>query len=164
MRSSRAAFATLALAALLAACAGPYFAMNVAPGTARDEVIAKAGKPTAIVALPDGGTRLQYSLQPLGQQAYMVDLDAAGKVLRSRQVLNETDLQRIQPGWTRDEVLREFGPPARVDGVSSWNGPVWTYRWKNDSDMVWFVYFDPQGRVGRSHPAMEFVNVRESRD
>jgi hypothetical protein len=164
MRSTRTGLAALGLATLLAACAGPFNAMNVAPGTARDDVIARAGKPTAVVALPNGGSRLQYSLQPFGQYAYMVDLDAAGKVVRSRQVLNETELQRIQPGWTRDDVLREFGPPARVDGVASWNGPVWTYRWKSDGDMFWFVYFDPQGRVGRSHPAMEFVNARESRD
>ena len=129
-------FALSLAAALLSACAAnPFNAYGVQPGTPRDAVIARLGKPTRVVALP-AGERLQYSLQPFGQYAWMVDLDAAGKVQRSRQVLTAGEFQRIVPGqWTRADVEREFGPPARIDGVASWKGPIMTYRWNDGSDM-----------------------------
>jgi hypothetical protein len=156
-----------ALALLLAACAHPWNIASVAPGTPRDEVIARAGQPVRVVPLPGGGQRLQYTRQPLGQYAFMVDLDAAGRVVRSRQVLTETEFNRIEPGrWSRDDVLREFGPPARVDGVASFQGTVLTYRWRDNggADMFYWVYVDPQGIVRRAHPGMEFHNDRDVRD
>lgn len=155
------------LALLLAACAHPWNTAGIAPGTPRDEVIARAGQPRAVVPLADGGQRLQYSLQPMGQYAFMVDLDAAGRVVRSRQVLTEQEFNRIEPGrWTRADVLREFGPPARVDGVASFQGSVLTYRWRDigGGDMFYWVYVDPQGVVRRAHPGMEFLNDRDPRD
>jgi len=156
--------ATAALALLIAGCAHPWNIANLAPGTPRDEVIARAGQPYAVVPLPDGGQRLQYTLQPLGQYAFMVDVDAAGRVVRSRQVLNALDFQRIEPDrWTHADVLREFGPPARVDGVASFQGSVMTYRWRDTggADMFYWVYVDPQGVVRRAHPGMEFRNDRD---
>ena len=154
------AFALPLAAALLSACAAnPFNAYGVQPGTSRDAVIARLGKPTRVVALP-AGERLQYSLQPFGQYAWMVDLDAAGKVQRSRQVLTAGEFQRIVPGqWTRADVEREFGPPARIDGVASWKGPIMTYRWSDGSDMFYWVYLDERNVVQRAHPGMEFVNA-----
>jgi hypothetical protein len=145
---------------VLAACAGnPYNASSVAPGSSREAVIAQLGQPTRVVRLP-AGERLQYSLQPLGQYAWVVDLDASGRVIRSRQVLNAADFNRIKVGrWTRDDVEREFGPPAMVDGVASWNGPILTYRWNDGSDMFYFVYLDKSGVVQRAHQGMEFHNA-----
>ena len=152
--------AALAAALVLTACAGGLLrAYDVPAGTDRAAVVARLGQPVRSVPLA-GGERLQYSLQPLGQYAWMVDLDAAGRVVRSRQVLTAAEFYKIEPGrWTRDDVLREFGPPARIDGVTSWNGPIYTYRWNDGSDMFYHVYLDPQGVVGRAHPAMEFVNA-----
>ena len=146
-------------ALLLAACASPFGAANIAPGTPRDDVLARMGQPSRVVPLPNGAHRLQYSLQPAGQYAWMVDLDAAGRVMSARQVLVEHEFNRIVPGqWTRADVEREFGPPARVDGVASWNGPVMTYRWRDlqGADMFYWVYLDQQGIVRRAHPGMEF--------
>jgi hypothetical protein len=147
-----------AVVLLLAACASPFGAADLAPGTPRDEVLARMGRPTREVPLAAGAQRLQYSLQPAGQYAWMVDLDPAGRVTSARQVLNERDFQRIAPGqWTRADVEREFGPPARMDAVASWNGPVMTYRWRDlqGADMFYWVYLDPQGVVRRAHPGME---------
>lgn len=148
------------VAVLLAACSGgPFSASGVAPGSTREAVISQLGQPTRVVRLATG-ERLQYSAQPFGQWALMVDLDASGRVLRSRQVLTGTEFNRIEVGkWTRDDVEREFGPPAKVDGVASWNGPILTYRWNDGSDMFYFVYLDNAGVVRRAHPAMEFVNA-----
>jgi hypothetical protein len=148
------------LAVLLAACAGsPFNGYGMPPGKSRDAVIARLGQPTRVVRLP-AGERLQYSQQPFGQSAWMVDLDPAGRVLQSRQVLNAVDFNRIEVGkWARDDVEREFGPPAMVDGVASWNGPILTYRWNDGSDMFYFVYLDGRNVVQRAHPGMEFHNA-----
>jgi hypothetical protein len=155
-----------ALVSLLAACAGnPFAGFDIAPGTPRDAVIARMGQPYRVVRLP-GGERLQYSMQPYGRIAWMVDLDASGRVTQARQVLTEGNFHRIEPGkWTREDVEREFGRPAWVDGVASWNGPVMTYRWRDiaNSDMFYYVYLDPQGVVRRAHPGMEFINAPDDR-
>jgi hypothetical protein len=151
--------ASLLAALLLAACASPFGGAGIAPGTPRDDVVARMGAPTRVVPLPDGAQRLQYSGQPAGQYAWMVDLSAGGRVTRARQVLNESDFNRIVAGeWTRADIEREFGPPARVDGVASWNGPVLTYRWRDaqNADMFYWVYLDAQGVVRRAHQGMEF--------
>src|SRR5258707_9733751 len=93
--------ATLGTALLLAACASPWNSMNVPPGTPGDQVVAMAGRPTRVVPLPNGGQRLQYSQQPLGREAYMVDLDQSGRVMGAYQALNEANFNRIEPGtWT----------------------------------------------------------------
>jgi hypothetical protein len=155
-------FVVSAISALLAACAAnPFPGYEIQPGTSREAVLARLGTPTRIVRLP-AGERLQYSLQPMGQRAWMVDLDAAGKAVRVRQVLNPDDFNRIQPGsWNRDDVEREFGPAAKIDRVASWPGPVMTYRWRDaaNSDMFYFVYLDGANVVRRVHPGIEFHNA-----
>lgn len=147
-----------AAVALAAGCASPFHGYNIQPGTPREAVLARMGPPTRTIRL-DSGERLQYSLQPFGQYAWMVDLDAGGKVVRARQVLAANEFNRIQPGWTRADVEREFGRPAMVDRVTSWSGPVMTYRWNDGSDMFYFVYLDEGSIVRRAHPGMEFVNT-----
>lgn len=145
-------FSGVALAALLlAGCASPQ------PGMSREQVLASWGTPTRTVPLASG-TRLQYSGQPTGQTATMVDLDAAGKVVNVRQVLNIKDFSRIEVGkWTRADVEREFGPPAKTDGVVSWSGDIMTYRWVDgDQDMFYFVYLDAGQVVRRVGQGMEF--------
>lgn len=165
MRRRAAHLATLALAALLlGACAHPWHAVDLAPGTPREQVIAKSGPPQRVVSLPGGGQRLQYTTQPHGQHAFMIDLDAGGRLVRARQVLNAADFARIEDHrWTRADVEREFGPPAWVDRVSSFEGTVMTYRWKDTGDMFYWVYIDPQGVVRRSHQGMEHVNAPDDR-
>ena len=148
----------LACCAALVGCAG-IGSSGVAVGTSRADVIARLGQPTRSVALPCG-ERLQYSQQPMGQYATMVDLDRAGRVVSARQVLTLAEFSRIVDGqWTRADVEREFGPPARVDGVASWRGDILTYRWNDGSDMFFFVYLDANQVVQRAHAAMEFVNA-----
>ena len=150
------------VAGLLAACAGnPFNGYDIAPGSARQTVLERMGPPHRVVPLANG-ERLQYSLQPMGRYAWMVDLDASGLVVQSRQVLTEANFHRIEPGkWTREDVEREFGRPAWVDGVASWKGPIMTYRWRDagNGDMFYWVYLDERNVVRRAHPGMEFVNT-----
>lgn len=158
--------ALLVLPVLLAACAThPTNAWNLAAGASRQEVLSRVGQPLRVIPLDGGGERLQYSTQPMGHYAFMVDLDAAGRVVRSRQVLTPAEFHRIEPGkWTRADVEREFGPPAWVDAVTSWGGTVLTYRWKEGNEpMFYWVYLDPQGVVQRAHPGVEFFNAPADR-
>jgi hypothetical protein len=150
----------LALAAALVAGCANFYGYGVAPGTSRDEVIARFGPPQRAYQLPTG-ERLQYSQQPAGRTAWMIDLDASGRVVAARQVLTEANFNRIVPGqWTFDDVQREFGPPAWVDHVSSWNGPVLNYRWQDlaNNRMFYWIYLDNHNVVGRAHPGIEFLN------
>jgi hypothetical protein len=165
MRSKNFFTASLLLASLLwlSGCAlHPFSAVK--PGMTQADVLARMGPPGAVVPISQG-TRLQYSGQPTGQFAFMIDLDASGRVLGARQVLNACDFARIEPGtWTRDDVLREFGPPALVDHVASWQGDVLTYRWYDLQDLFYWVYLDDRQVVQKAHQGMEFVNAPNDRD
>ncbi len=137
------------------------------PGTPRDVVIAQMGQPTRVVRLSNGQERMQYSLQPYGHYMWIVDLDASGKVVQAGQMLTEANFNTIQPGkWTRDDVERDFGPPAWTDRVASWNGTVMTYRWMDsvNTRMFYYIYLDPDNVVRRAHPGMEFINGPNLRD
>jgi len=155
INTSRTA-ASLALAALLL---GGCAVDRVLPGTTRAEVLAKYGQPSREVVLATG-SRLQYSFQPAGQQAVMVDLDAAGRVVSSRQVLQSAEFARIGINqWSRADVEREFGRSALIDRVASWPGDIMTYRWKDASqDMFFYVYLDAANIVQRTGQGMEFKN------
>lgn len=152
MKALRTVSAALA-ALFVAGCAST----GVQPGMSREQVLASYGTPTRTVPLASG-TRLQYSRQPAGQTAVMVDLDAAGKVVASRQVLNLQDFSRIETGkWTRQDVEREFGRPAAIDHVYNWPGDVMTYRWLDlDVDKFFWVYLDAGNVVQRTGQGMEF--------
>ena len=136
----------------------------VQPGMSQQEVLAHYGKPSR--ELPYGaGTRMQYSRQPAGQSAVMVDLDAAGKVLRVREVLNPAEFSKIEVGkWTRADVEREFGGPARIDGVASWSGDIMNYRWRDvDQDMFFWVYLDAANVVQRTGQGPELrIEMKEN--
>ena len=163
MQLPRICLLLLASALWLGGCALQPFS-SVTTGMSRDDVLARLGQPGAVVVIPQG-TRLQYSGQPTGQFAFMVDLDASGRVRTARQVLNARDFARIEPGkWTRDDVLREFGRPAMVDRVASWQGDILTYRWYDLQDLFYWVYLDGNQVVQRAHPGMEFRNDKDPRN
>lgn len=126
------------------------------PGMSREDVISRYGAPSRVLPL-GAGTRLQYSGQPAGQTAVMVDLDAAGKVIRAREVLTQAEFSKIEIGkWMRADVEREFGRPASVDHVASWSGDIMTYRWLDgDVDKFFWVYLDAGNVVQRTGEGLE---------
>ena len=132
---------------LLAGCAG-FGGYGIQPGTPRDAVIAQMGQPTRVCRCRRG-ERLQYGAQPYGRETWMVDLDASGRVVQARQVLTDGNFHRIEAGkWTRDDVEREFGRPAWIDSVTSWSGPVMTYRWRDTAQQP-HVLLGLSGRAQR---------------
>ena len=144
---------SLALAVLLVA---GCVVSTLRPGMSREEVVAQYGKPSRVLALP-AGSRLQYSSQPAGQSALMVDLDAASKVVAVRQMMTLAELSKIEPlRWTRQDVEREFGRPASIDRVASWPGDIMAYRWLDiTQDMFFWVYLDASNVVQRTGQGME---------
>jgi hypothetical protein len=130
----------------------------------REQVLASWGQPTRSVALPDG-QRLQYSQQPSGQRVFMVDVDAGGQVRSVRQVMNRSDFARIATdgSWMRADVEREFGPAPDNERVSSWDGPILTYRWREGMiDLYYWVYLDSAGVVRRAHEGVDWRNMRHT--
>ena len=93
---------------ILTGCAG-YSPASLQPGQTAEQVRAVMGLPTGEHALPDGGRRLEYARGPAGLQTFMVDLDAQGRMTGWSQVLNDAAFARIQPGWSREQLQREFG-------------------------------------------------------
>jgi hypothetical protein len=75
--------------------------------------------------LPGGGTRLEFRQ---GRQTYMLDFDAAGRLVASRQVLTPATFATITPGMTQDEVLARIGRPAHVAGIGWQKQQLWSYR------------------------------------
>ena len=153
MKAAKTVSSAAVVVLLMAGCAFTA----VQPGMSREEVLAHYGTPSRVVAL-NTGTRLQYSTQPAGQTAVMVDLDVAGKVVAARQVLNPHEFSKIELGkWTRGDMEREFGRPARVDRVGSWAGDVMTYRWLDrDQSMYFWAYLDSRNVIQRTGQGMEF--------
>lgn len=151
MRRWRAAVPALGLALLLGGCALFADPGRTAPGTPAAEVLRKLGRPSAhYPASGSAGERLQYSYQPAGQHVFNIDLDAAGRVARVEQALSEALFaRRIQPDvWTRADVLREYGPPARTMGVHNFDGTIWVWRYLNGPTWrLLFIDIDPAGVV-----------------
>ncbi len=47
-----------------------------------------------------------------------------------------------------DDVLREFGRPARVQGVHNFKGEIWVWRYADGPTWrLLFIDIDPQGTV-----------------
>lgn len=141
------------MALMLGACALFANPGRITPGTPVVEVIRELGRPTAqypAEAARAAGERLQYSYEPAGQRVYNLDLDAQGRVVRVEQALDEgLFAARIRPNqWTRADVLREYGPPARIIAVHNFDGVIWVWRYL--SGQTWrllYIDIDPTGVV-----------------
>jgi len=152
--------AALLTIVVLAACTTPQ---SLQPGTPEVDVRAALGRPTASVALPGGGSRLQYSGQPFNQSVWNADFDGSGRLLRVDQMMSDESFARIASGKaTRDEVLRDFGPPAEVYQFKLMNESAWMYRYFTHGGFkaAMFVYFDPAGIVKRTETGLDPWAIR----
>jgi hypothetical protein len=138
--------ASLAVLLALAACTQPW--QSVEPGADVSALVARLGPPRETYNLPDGGRRLMWPTQPMGHTTTAADVDASGKVVSVRQVLQESEFYRAQVGvWTRDDVLINFGRPVETAFFPRMQREVWSYRYiENNIDYLMFnFYFDDQG-------------------
>jgi len=123
-RRLAASAAALALAAL-AAC-------TTAPGALPPGVSGE-------YRLPDGGTRLEFRQGTYGKQTFMLDFDANGLLVSSKQVLTPETFATITPGLTPEQVLMTIGHPAFTFPVGYQKLQVWNYRFPGmEGDCVVF--------------------------
>lgn len=153
MIAKRAFPCALLAGLLLAACAGEPTRLPL--GSSREEALQRLGAPTAIYPWGEG-ERLQYSRAPLGTEVNNVDVDARGRVVSVRQELDPALFDRtIRPGvWRQADVLRTYGAPFEITRVASFDGVIWTWRFKavNERRLL-HIYIDPTGTVARYHTA-----------
>jgi hypothetical protein len=161
---SLAALAALSVLAAVAGCANEP--TRVQPGATAADTLQRLGAPTGRYPLNNGGERLQYSRMPAGFEVTDIDVDASGKVVSVTQVLSEArfgyDIKVNE--WRQNDVMAFYGRPYQIDRVSSFDGVVWTWRYKavNERRML-YIYIDPTGVVRRYHTGddLEFERVRD---
>jgi len=140
------AAAALLIAGTVAGCANPW--QRFAPGDDASRVIASLGTPRESYPLPNGGHRLMWPTQPMGETTTAADVDASGKVTSIQQILNNNAFALAEMDkWTEHDVLVHFGQPVCKGYFPLMKRAVWTYRYR-DAD-VWYMmynfYFDDSG-------------------
>jgi hypothetical protein len=141
--------ALVCLSALaLAGCVQPW--QQYQQGADQSTIVARLGPPRETYDLPNGSKRLMWPTQPMGETTTAADIDASGKILSVRQVLQPNEFYRAVIGtWTRNDVLVNFGRPVETSYFPLMKREVWTYRYLEDN--VWYMmysfYFDEQGIV-----------------
>ena len=119
--------ALLAITLFLSACAG-YSGSGLKAGAATlPEVIAAMGEPAMRWKEADGREQLAYPRGPGGNHTYMVFLSKDGHLERIKNVLDYEHFGRIQPGMSKEDVLRLIGPPQ----------PQWTMYFKARDELAW---------------------------
>ena len=141
----RAALAGLG-ALLLAGCVQPW--QQFQQGEDESTIVAKLGAPREVYDLPNGGKRLMWPTQPMGETTTAADIDGSGKIVSVRQVLQPNEFYKADIGkWTKSDVLVNFGRPEETSYYPLMKREVWTYRYLEDN--VWYMmysfYFDDQG-------------------
>lgn len=142
---------TALLAALLLAGCTAYAPPAGVVGRSAAEVEQAMGPATARHTLADGRTRLEFARGPMGRHTWMVDLGPDGRVQSTEQVLTERHFATLRDGDTRASVLQRFGRPSDVRGGGRQGGEVWSWRFDNGNNCLWFQLSMIDGRV--QHPA-----------
>jgi outer membrane protein assembly factor BamE (lipoprotein component of BamABCDE complex) len=137
--------ALLAIPMFAAACAGPA---SLA-GKSESDLRASLGAPAAEYLNADGSRTLAYPQGSFGTQTYMAEVSPGGAVRGVRQALGEDTFQRINPGMTRDEVLRLIGPPHETMDFPRQRELSFEYRFRDawGYPALFYVNFDPRGIV-----------------
>lgn len=145
---------------LAAGCAHPQLLKLQTP---RAEIIQSLGDPAAEVALPDGRTRLVYSLQPMAQEVYWVILDGQGRMESVTNVLNRKYFALVRPGAdTEESVFRLFGPCVEKYTFHLSRQNAWMYRFLDDGfPMAFWVQFTYEGVVTETGYTLDPWNTRD---
>ncbi len=150
-RSTAKAVAALSVglaALLLAGCAN---ISSVQPGTPVTQVIKQYGNPDINCPSRDGGKRMVWTQQPLGETAYALHVSKQGLVDAPQQILTEKSFSILSNGevWTRERVHCEFGPPANItrDNWGDDHQWIWSYRYMRDEGdaEIMYVYLGNDG-------------------
>lgn len=112
---------------LLSACAS-YDGRGLQPGKAGfDDIVRVMGQPAMQWQNSDGSKQLAYPRGPMGVHTFMAVIDSAGKLKSLKNVLDDKTFARIQPGMSKDQVLRILGPSE----------PSWSVYYARRDELVW---------------------------
>jgi hypothetical protein len=139
---NRAMCLSLALAAaafVVAGCAAISSATprSLPPGATEADVLATMGKPTGRYTFTEGGYRLEFARGPQGRETWMIDFDAAGRMVDSEQVMDLWYLSRIMPGLDAQDVLARVGHPGSIRPIPRQELSLWNYRYPTH-DCLWY--------------------------
>lgn len=132
-----------ATALFLAGCAS---VADVKPGTPYQDVVKQFGNPDTSCPEASGGTRMVWTQEPAGEQAWATTVGADKLVGPFTQVLNKAAFDQLNQGqWTAGSVRCAFGPPATMKVFpDNTNQVVWEYHYLGTGegyDML-YVTFD----------------------
>ncbi len=128
---------TLTLAGLITTLAACTTYRDITPNAPISDVTRIMGQPNYLCDRPDGGKRLVWSQQPMGQYVYGAEVKADGNLKGSvHSVLTDKNFKKLNSGtWTDKDVLCEFGLPAEVEtlGLGEKREQIWSYRFKENN-------------------------------
>ena len=108
---------------------------------------------------------LEYPRGPAGRHTYMARIDAAGKLVRIDQVIDEQFLRQIKPGVsTRDDVRRVLGRPGFVAAPHRLRGESWDYYGLDfQTRIILYVSFDANGVVASASKGVDPAEIGRGR-
>ncbi len=116
---------------LLSACAS-YSGHGLKPGVSNiDDVERVMGQPAMRWQNPDHSAQLAYPRGPFALHTFMVSIGQDGKLQSIDNVLDPKYFARIQPGTTKEQVLRTLGPPGWTTTYPNRNELEWEWRFCN---------------------------------
>lgn len=138
-----------ALLVLTAAC-DPQRVAKLEEGVSTEvQVREQFGDPVTVTVAPDGSRTLDYPRQPEGWTNYVIQIGPDGKMSSLRQLLNEANFARIQPGLSQQQVRDILGRPAQTMRYALKQEEVWDWRFKlhGNESKLFSVTFNAQGQV-----------------
>ncbi len=109
-------------------------------------VIEELGQPDSVTKLPDGKTRIVYSMQPMGQACYVMIFDTNGKLVFKDNILQEKYYRElVKPGkQTSQDILVLFGKPCETWTYDNLGEHTFMYRYLDSVmyPMAFWVDFD----------------------
>jgi hypothetical protein len=164
-RSKTSAALSCAAVLVLGACAQPWQGFEA--GEPESDVIARLGQPREVYDLPGGAKRLMWPTQPMGEVTTAADIDAMGKVISVRQVLQPSEFYRAEVDkWTKNDVLVNFGRPEETSYFPLMKREVWSYRYLEDH--VWYqlfnFYFDDTGVLRSTQKSPDPLHEQNGND
>jgi outer membrane protein assembly factor BamE (lipoprotein component of BamABCDE complex) len=105
------------------------------------------GDPVTVTVAPDGTRTLDYPRQPEGWTNYVIKIGPDGKMSSLRQLLNEDNFARIQPGMGQQQVRDMLGRPAEQKKYDLKREEVWSWRYKPVNESRLFSVTFVEGKV-----------------
>lgn len=141
--------ASILLSLAAAGCAS-YDGYSLKPGVSSEaDLRGVMGRPAMEYQEGDGSRRLMYPRGPLGTQTFAAEVGSDGILRAIRPLLKEETFYGIQPGMTRDEILRLIGPAGETMAFPLSRQVAWDYRFVDVWGYlaVFSVMFDEKGIV-----------------